>query len=116
MQSPIQNPENPIGDGTVMDVYLALHKRGPEYRRQIAMQIWRKLTPVQQLAQQQAAHSIACGNLALSEEYTQSVLLLEYANSRTVVTGQIVQTPAVLPEVGEPSLFDGDALGLPPAA
>jgi hypothetical protein len=79
MQRKDHTPEGAAANQKVLDAYFKLSKQKPAYRTYLAMRIWQSWTPETQVKQQQAAHKLAQGNLALSESYTQSILLLEYA-------------------------------------
>lgn len=82
MASPNDGPNiAPEAPATVLDLYFDIAKN-PKLRSEAAREIWDDLSPSDRLTLQQASRAIAGDSLQLSQEYTQSVLLLEYVNRR----------------------------------
>lgn len=92
---------------TVLDQYITATALGTEFRYMIAQQQWTLLSDEQQRELQHASRKIAGGNLALSESYTQSILLLQWlnANAELAAAAQLM-----------PNASGGDASGWQPAA
>ena len=66
------------GDSSaVLSLYMTEVAKGIEHRQKIAAYEWLALQPKQRIRLQQESQRFCAGNVALSEEYTQSILLLK---------------------------------------
>jgi len=114
MRSSGTNHESTPSHETVLDAYFTEAAKGPEHRKRIAMQMWRILSPAEQVIRQQEARIIAGSNLALGAEYTQDVLVLEYVN-RQASSLQYTPAPRTC-EAADPTTSGDAASARPPAA